>query len=146
MSNVAPAATRRALQSCSRSASTSRALSRALARPATLSAPTTHGRRTYVSESSPRNATVNIETAIKADQKKFMQQTNLAPSQVSTPAAPGVSADAMMSPSGILKQATIMEEGTRPIYLDMQATTPMDPRVVDAVVSLFFKVSDNDQR
>lgn len=47
----------------------------------------------------------------------------------------GMSGDAMMSPTaGILKQATIMDEGTRPIYLDMQATTPMDPRVVDAML------------
>jgi cysteine desulfurase len=27
-----------------------------------------------------------------------------------------------------------MDEGTRPIYMDMQATTPMDPRVVDAML------------
>jgi cysteine sulfinate desulfinase/cysteine desulfurase-like protein len=27
-----------------------------------------------------------------------------------------------------------MDQGTRPIYLDMQATTPMDPRVVDAMM------------
>lgn len=47
----------------------------------------------------------------------------------------GLSADAMMSPSaGILKQATVMDEGTRPIYLDMQATTPTDPRVLDAML------------
>lgn len=47
----------------------------------------------------------------------------------------GMSADAMMSPAaGILKQATVMDEGSRPIYLDMQATTPMDPRVVDAML------------
>jgi cysteine desulfurase len=37
-----------------------------------------------------------------------------------------------LTTAGILKQATVMDQGTRPIYLDMQATTPTDPRVVDA--------------
>ena len=46
-----------------------------------------------------------------------------------------MSSDVMMSPAaGILKQATVMDEGTRPIYLDMQATTPTDPRVLDAML------------
>jgi selenocysteine lyase/cysteine desulfurase len=41
----------------------------------------------------------------------------------------------MMSPAaGILKQATVMDEGTRPIYMDMQATTPTDPRVLDSML------------
>jgi cysteine desulfurase len=40
-----------------------------------------------------------------------------------------------MSPTaGILKQATVMDQGTRPIYLDAQATTPTDPRVLDAML------------
>ena len=38
---------------------------------------------------------------------------------------------------GILKQATIMDEGQRPIYLDMQATTPLDPRVLDAMMPFY---------
>ena len=36
-----------------------------------------------------------------------------------------------------------MEEGQRPIYLDMQATTPLDPRVLDAMVPFYVGVYGN---
>lgn len=92
-------------------------------------------RRNYVSESKPTQAQVtDVESAIKADQKKFINETGNLPSQVPSPGT-GLSGDAMLSPqAGILKQATIMDQGTRPIYLDAQATTPVDPRVLDAML------------
>ena len=118
---IAPTVARQAL----------RVASRRLPRPAIRLA----GRpRTYVSESKPSKATVNIDTTIRADQKAFLQQTGKHPQDVIMPTT-GMAADAMLSPTaGILKQATVMDQGSRPIYLDMQATTPMDPRVVDAML------------
>ncbi|KAK3060849.1 hypothetical protein LTS18_007558, partial [Coniosporium uncinatum] len=130
MSVITPVAARQALRACSRSRSVARSASRVVAT-------TPHNRscrRTYVSESKPARATVNVETTIKADQKAFFQQTGTKPSEAGMPTT-SMSAEAMMSPAaGILKQATVMDEGERPIYLDMQATTPMDPRVVDAML------------
>jgi cysteine desulfurase len=71
---------------------------------------------------------------MRQDQQAFMQETGLAPKDTTVPGA-GVSGDTAISPvAGILKQATVMDEGQRPIYLDMQATTPTDPRVLDAML------------
>jgi cysteine desulfurase len=133
MSNIAPSAARQVLRGCSRSLSSPRALWHSPRVAATLSQ-SCHGRRTYVSETKPANATVNIDTAIKADQKAFMNQTGTRLDNATMPTT-GMTAESMMSPAaGILKQATVMDEGERPIYLDMQATTPVDPRVLDAML------------
>lgn len=131
MSHLAPSATRQTLRQCARRLSTTSCpLSQQMPR-ACIAA---RGRRNYVSETSPKNATVNIERVIREDQKAFMAKTGVAPEDARMPTT-GMSADAMMSPAaGILKQATVMDEGTRPIYLDMQATTPTDPRVLDAML------------
>ncbi|KAF2005745.1 cysteine desulfurase [Amniculicola lignicola CBS 123094] len=131
MSSTAPTAARQALRICSR-----RYASTAFARtaPRVAASLATSGRRRYVSETKPSNATVNVDTTIKAEHKAFLSQTGQRPPDVTMPTT-AMAADVMMSPgAGILKQATVMDEGTRPIYLDMQATTPMDPRVVDAML------------
>lgn len=99
---------------------------------ATASTPT--GKRCYVTETKSGKAQVNIDSAIKAEQKAFMNQTGVKPAQTEVPGS-AVSGDAALSPSaGILKHATVMDQGTRPIYLDMQSTTPLDPRVLDAML------------
>jgi cysteine desulfurase len=91
------------------------------------------GRR-YVSQSKVGNAQVNVDTAIKTEQRQFVDRTGIQPQNAELSAS-SVSGDAAMSPTaGILKQATIMDEGNRPIYLDMQATTPTDPRVLDSML------------
>jgi cysteine desulfurase len=92
-------------------------------------------RRNYVSESRPAQAQVSdVDSAMKADQRKFIEQSGKRPSDVQMPGL-GMQGDVAMSPvAGILKQATVMDQGSRPIYLDAQATTPTDPRVLDAML------------
>ena len=135
MSNVPPIALRQALSAVVKRPISSNALLRNPSRLGATAAVTGHQKlRSYVSETKPDRAQVNIDTAIKADQHAFTSQTGILPEQAIVPGT-GLSADAMMSPAaGILKQATVMDQGMRPIYLDMQATTPTDPRVLDAML------------
>lgn len=87
-------------------------------------------RRSYVSETKPDHAQVNVDTAIRLDKKDFMNDKG----ELVMPGA-GAPPNATVSPMAeALKEATRMEEGQRPIYLDMQATTPVDPRVLDAML------------
>ncbi|KAL2353536.1 pyridoxal phosphate-dependent transferase [Cryomyces antarcticus] len=131
MSTIAPSAARQALKLCSRRCGQG-TFYRSAARATTLF--TSNGRRSYVFETKSKNATINVDSTIKTDQRAFLEETGIRPRDATMPTT-GMSAEAMMSPAaGILKQATVMDEGTRPIYLDMQATTPTDPRVVDAML------------
>lgn len=135
MSNLAPRSVRQASRLYSKSIDSSTGHIRSSPHPRTAGlCANRHPHRTYVSPTKPDKANVNVDTAIRADHHAFTAQTGALPENVKMPTT-GMSADAMMSPAaGILKQATIMDEGTRPIYLDMQATTPTDPRVLDAML------------
>ncbi|KAJ6257957.1 Kynureninase [Drechslerella dactyloides] len=83
-------------------------------------------KRSYVKETAPVAA---VEAAATLEQALDQRAS------IGRPPTELAIDPAMMSPeAGILKQATIMETGSRPIYLDMQATTPTDPRVVDAML------------
>ncbi|EEH23592.2 cysteine desulfurase, mitochondrial [Paracoccidioides brasiliensis Pb03] len=115
MSNLAPSVFRQALRAYPRRCASARPrLSRLAA-----------ARRCYASESNPAQAQVSTTRA---------GQTSTLPQDSIVPGTP-VSGDATVSPSaGILKQATLLDQGSRPIYLDMQATTPTDPRVLDAML------------
>ncbi|RVD81663.1 uncharacterized protein DFL_009515 [Arthrobotrys flagrans] len=82
--------------------------------------------RGYVKESKPAGA---VEAAVKVGVEDERASIGKRPVDLAIDPA------AMLSPdAGIFKQATIMDQGSRPIYLDMQATTPTDPRVLDAML------------
>jgi cysteine desulfurase len=135
MSGLAPGVLKQIPRACSRHLSSGNVNHLPHLRPAAGPAQARLNRRSYVSESKPKQAQVSdVESAIKTDQKNFIKQTGNLPSQIKMPGTE-MSADTMMSPAaGILKQATIMDQGKRPIYLDAQATTPTDPRVLDAML------------
>jgi cysteine desulfurase len=114
-------------------ASISSTISRPATRLRTVSRFSTSS-RSCVSETKKDIAQVTVDTTIQADQQAFLSQTGKRPEDVTVPGT-GLKADAMMSPvAGILKEASVMDQGQRPIYLDMQATTPTDPRVLDAML------------
>ena len=88
MVNIAPTIARQALRIASRRYPAS-AASRALSAGA---------RRHYVTETSASRASVNVDTAVKADQQAFLKETGKRPQEVTMPTT-GMGADAMLSPT-----------------------------------------------
>ena len=91
MPTFTPTCARQALRIASRRYPSS-TFSRAPARTAGIA------RRHYVSETKPSNATVNVESAVKADQKAFFKETGNRPQDAVMPTT-GLAADAMLSPT-----------------------------------------------
>ncbi len=90
MSSIAPTIARQALRIASRRYPASTV--------ARTSLRTAASRRHYVSETKSNNATVNIDTTIKAEQKAFLNKTGEKAEDATMPMT-GMSADAMMSPT-----------------------------------------------
>lgn len=139
MASIGPSALRQASRLTSKNPSLSASLRRAPRTSRVATAVPQASRRSYVTETkrdSARVAEPKIETAIHLD-KAALEKSGLAMSGKQE-------GNMLVSPMAeVLKEATLMDEGQRPVYLDMQATTPVDPRVLDAMLPFYVGVFGN---
>lgn len=132
---------------CSRSAVPSRLQPTASRIAAAPALPAT-SKRGYVSESKRDAAQVLNETPVKpnltgspqAQDPSGLPVAGSLPAAIPRALAPAQPVAANRIPrttTEAIKDASILEQGLRPIYLDMQSTTPVDPRVLDAMLPFY---------
>jgi hypothetical protein len=98
MSNIATTSLRQASRLCLKQSAPSQGpLRRSVGSAVAAISNKRIGTRTYVSETKKDSAQVNVDTAIRADQKAFFKETGKLPEHQTMPGTM-VNADAMMSP------------------------------------------------
>ncbi|OIW28866.1 cysteine desulfurase-like protein [Coniochaeta ligniaria NRRL 30616] len=141
MANISPSVLKQASRLASKSSLSSAARRNANAFSRVANSQISRSQsRSYVSETKRNDASITdtkVETAIRLDKKDFEKAGLSMNSQQK-------GSDVSVSPmADILNQASIMGEGQRPIYMDMQATTPVDPRVLDAMLPFYVGMIGN---
>lgn len=97
MSNLAAASMRQASRICLKQPTSSTGLLRNSASRVASVSNQKFSRRGYVHETKKDNAQVNVDTAIRAEQRAFFQDTGKLPENQTVPGTT-MNADAMMSP------------------------------------------------
>ncbi|KHJ31086.1 putative cysteine desulfurase [Erysiphe necator] len=88
-------------------------------------------------------AQVNLDSNLQTHQSTLFPVSGNLPER-NPPNEKGLNEnDVKNSLSSAFTQATRSDQGKRPIYLDMQATTPLDPRVLDSMLPFYCELYGN---